>query len=379
MIASIPSPSSGVLHLGPLALRAYGLCIALGALAAIRIATQRQDRRGGPKGLVESIAWWAVPAGLVGARLYHVITDWNRGSPSYADEPLRVFRIWEGGLGIWGGVALGTAVGCYVAARKGANPLRLMDVAAPAIPVAQAIGRFGNWFNQELFGRPTTLPWGLRIDLANRPPGYEGFETFHPTFLYESLWCLTIVGLLLAAERRWRLKPGQLFALYVALYTAGRWAIETVRIDSATRIAGFRVNELVAPTVGVLALLAFFLLGRRNEEARTAPELEAEAAERSARLRAERQSAAASATEAEPSPARPTPLMTGDATHEHRPNPARSPSLMTSDAEPNEPKPAKPTPLMTSEAEPQEPKPAKPSPLMTSEATSGEDHQDEGP
>ncbi len=121
MIASLPSPSSGVLELGPLSLRAYGLCIALGALAAIRFASSRQDRRGGPRGLVESIAWWAVPAGLIGARLYHVATDWNRGDPSYADEPLRIVRIWEGGLGIWGGVALGTAVGCLVAARKGAR------------------------------------------------------------------------------------------------------------------------------------------------------------------------------------------------------------------------------------------------------------------
>ena len=293
MIASLPSPSSGVLELGPLSLRAYGLCIALGALAAIRFASSRQDRRGGPRGLVESIAWWAVPAGLIGARLYHVATDWNRGDPSYADEPLRIVRIWEGGLGIWGGVALGTAVGCLVAARKGARaapqsgehsarPLRLMDVAAPAIPIAQAIGRFGNWFNQELFGRPTDLPWGLRIDPENRPSGFEASDTFHPTFLYESLWCLVVVGILLAVESRRRLKPGQLFALYVALYTVGRWVIETLRIDSATQVAGFRVNELVAPAVGILALIAFFLLGRRREEPLTAPELEAATTARAA-------------------------------------------------------------------------------------------------
>jgi len=279
VIASFPSPSSGVLHLGPLSLRAYGLCIALGALAAVRFASSRQDKRGGPPGLVESIAWWAVPAGLVGARLYHVITDWRSGG--FADDPLRIVRIWEGGLGIWGGVALGTAVGSVVAVRRGARPLRLIDVAAPALPIAQAIGRFGNWFNQELFGRPTTLPWGLRIDVAKRPTSpidYSGFETFHPTFLYESLWCLTIAGLLLMIERRRRLKPGQLFALYVALYTAGRWVIETVRIDEATRVGGFRVNELVAPAVGALALLAFFVLGRRDEQARTGPEIEAAAA-----------------------------------------------------------------------------------------------------
>ena len=278
MIAALPSPSTGVLELGPLSLRAYGLCIALGALVAVKFAATRQDRRGGPPGLVESISWWAVPAGVIGARLYHVATDWNRGDPSFADEPLRILRIWEGGLGIWGGVALGAAVGCWVAARRGARPLRLLDVAAPAIPIAQAIGRFGNWFNQELFGRPTDLPWGLRIDPENRPSGFEGNETFHPTFLYEALWCLAVAALLLAVERRRRLKPGQLFALYVALYTAGRWAIETLRIDSATEIGGFRINELVAPLVGLLAVLAFVLLGRRDEEALTAPELEAAAA-----------------------------------------------------------------------------------------------------
>ena len=289
MIASLPSPSSGVLELGPLSLRAYGLCIALGALAAVKLASVRQDRRGGPPGLVESIAWLAVPAGLVGARLYHVATDWNRGDPSFADDPLRIVRIWEGGLGIWGGVALGTLVGCIVAARKGARPLRLMDVAAPAIPLAQAIGRFGNWFNQELFGRPTGLPWGLRIDADNRPPGYEADETFHPTFLYEALWCLVVLGVVLAVERRKRLKPGQLFFVYVALYTIGRWAIESLRIDEATQVGGFRVNELVAPAVGLLAVLAFFVLGRREEPALTAPKLEAEAAA----AQAERAAAAA--------------------------------------------------------------------------------------
>ena len=286
MISALPSPPSGVLELGPLSLRAYGLCIAIGALAAVKIASVRQDRRGGPPGLVESIAWWAVPAGIVGARLYHVATDWNRGDPSFAEEPLRIVRIWEGGLGIWGGVALGTAVGCFVAARTGARPLRLLDVAAPAIPVAQAIGRLGNWFNQELFGRPTELPWGLRIDPENRPPGFETFETFHPTFLYEALWALAIVGLLLAIERRKRLKPGQLFALYVALYCAGRWFIETLRIDEATQVAGFRVNELVAPAVGLLAVLAYVLLGRRDEPPLTAPELEAEATARANRAAA---------------------------------------------------------------------------------------------
>jgi len=282
-MASFPSPSSGVLELGPLSLRAYGLCIALGALAAVKLASTRQDRRGGPRGVVESIAWWAVPAGLIGARLYHVATDWNTGDPSFADEPLRIVRIWEGGLGIWGGVALGTAVGCLVAARRGVRPLRLMDVAAPAIPLAQAIGRFGNYFNQELFGRPTDLPWALRIDAENRPPEFQAVEAFHPTFLYEALWCMIVAGLLLLIERRKRLRAGQLFALYVAFYTVGRWAIETLRIDDATQVGGFRINELVAPAVGALALFAFVLLGRQDEEPLTATELEDDAAAKAER------------------------------------------------------------------------------------------------
>jgi prolipoprotein diacylglyceryl transferase len=325
VISSIPSPSSGVLELGPLSLRAYGLFIALGALAAVRLASTRQDRRGGPPGLVESIAWWAVPAGLIGARLYHVVTDWNRGDPSFADDPIRIVKIWEGGLGIWGGVALGAAVGCVVAARRGARPLRLLDVAAPAIPLAQAIGRIGNYFNQELFGRPTDLPWALRIDADNRPVGYEDPElTFHPTFLYESLWCLAIVAALLAVERGRRLKPGQLFALYVALYTAGRLAIETLRIDEATEVAGFRVNELVAPAVGLLALLAFVLLGRGDEPALTAPELEADAA-----ARAEAAHAAAEAAPVDP--------------NDEDEAPPPEPDLVAADADPNPDPPPPPT------------------------------------
>ena len=340
MIASLPSPSTGILEIGPISLRAYGLCIAFGALAAVKLASSRQDRRGGPRGLVESISWWAVPAGVIGARLYHVATDWNRGEPSFSDEPLRIVRIWEGGLGIWGGVALGTAVGCLVAARRGARPIRLLDVAAPAIPLAQAIGRFGNWFNQELFGRPTDLPWGLRIDPENRPAGYEGFETFHPTFLYEALWCLTVVGLLLAVERRKRLKPGQLFALYVALYTAGRLAIETLRIDEATQVGRFRVNELVAPAVGVLALLAFLLLGRRDEPAMTAPELEADATARAQRAAA----AAAAEPPGDAAPDEPTTPALDDHPAEHTadgtvPHGGHEPAVPVTDL-PADPKPA---------------------------------------
>lgn len=261
LLAAIPSPPSGAIHIGPLQLRAYGLAIALGVLVAVRIATARLAARGGRPGLIESIAWWAVPAGLVGARLYHVATDWRRFEGRWIDA----VKIWQGGLGIWGGVALGTVVGLIVARREG-QPLRpLMDVAAPAIPAAQAIGRFGNYFNQELFGRPTSLPWGLRIDVEHRPEQYLNNPTFHPTFLYESLWTGAIAIGLVLLERRVRLKAGQLFALYVILYTAGRWYFETLRVDEATRVGGFRINEIVAPTVMVLAIAGFFLLGRLRQ------------------------------------------------------------------------------------------------------------------
>jgi prolipoprotein diacylglyceryl transferase len=258
VLASIPSPSSGSLHLGPLQLRAYGLCIALGAIAAVKIATERTRARGGRDGAVERIAWWAIPAGLIGSRLYHVATDWHRFRGRWFD----VVKIWQGGLGIWGGIALGTIVGLVLARKEGLSLRPMMDVAAPAIPVAQAIGRFGNWFNQELFGRPTTVPWALRIDEAHRPFAYEGYGTFHPTFLYEALWCLGIAGAILLVERRVKLKAGQAFALYVALYTLGRWYFETLRIDEATQVGGFRINEIVAPTVCALAIIGFFVLGR---------------------------------------------------------------------------------------------------------------------
>jgi prolipoprotein diacylglyceryl transferase len=256
LLASIPSPSSGSIHIGPLQLRAYGLCIALGAFAAVKIAGTRDVRRGGRPGVAETISWWAVPAGLVGARLYHVATDWRRFEGHWMDA----FKVWQGGLGIWGGVALGTIVGLLIAKREGEQLRPLMDIAAPAIPVAQAIGRFGNWFNQELYGRPTSLPWGLRID--DPPAPYDNNTTFHPTFLYESLWCLGIAGAILVIERRVKLRAGQAFALYVALYTLGRWYFETLRIDEATQVGGFRINEIVAPTVLVLAVIGFFVLGR---------------------------------------------------------------------------------------------------------------------
>ncbi len=259
LLASIPSPSRGIVHLGPLPLRAYALCILAGVFAAVTLAGKRWVARGGDERTIADLAVWAVPAGLIGARLYHVITDYQL----YTDDPLGAFKIWEGGLGIWGGVAAGAGVGLWAAHRRHLNLPILLDVVAPAIPLAQAIGRWGNWFNQELFGRPTSLPWGLRIDAANRPPGYGQFQTFHPTFLYESLWCLVVVAIVLAVERRRVLRPGRLFAVYVAAYTFGRFWFELLRIDSAHRIGGLRINDWVSVVV-FLAAMVLVVTGRRR-------------------------------------------------------------------------------------------------------------------
>ncbi|HEX3394102.1 MAG TPA: prolipoprotein diacylglyceryl transferase [Acidimicrobiales bacterium] len=259
VFSSIPSPSHGVVNLGPLPLRAYALCILAGVFAAVALAGRRWVARGGAEGTIADLAVWAVPAGLVGARLYHVITD----NQLYRDDPLGAFKIWQGGLGIWGGVAAGAGVGLWVAHRRHLNLGVLLDVVAPAIPLAQSIGRWGNWFNQELFGRPTSLPWGLRIDAANRPDGYAGYSTFHPTFLYESLWCLLVVAVVLAVERRHRLRPGRLFAVYVATYTFGRFWFEWLRIDPAHRFWGLRINDWTSVVVFVAAM-AVVVTGRRR-------------------------------------------------------------------------------------------------------------------
>jgi len=259
ILAAIPSPDFNSIDLGQFQLRLYGVSIMLGVLAAVTLTRRRWAAQGGDPEDISSIALWAVPAGLVGARLYHVITDWRRFEGRWLD----VFAVWKGGLGIPGGVLLGTLVGVLVARRKGLPTALLMDMAAPAIPLAQAIGRLGNWFNQELFGRPTSLPWGLRIDPANRPPGYERFSTFHPTFLYEALWNLALVGLLIWLGRTRRLRPGELFTLYVLGYALGRLWVEDLRIDEASLVFGVRVNIWVSG-LAVLAALAVFARRRRR-------------------------------------------------------------------------------------------------------------------
>lgn len=263
MLASIPSPSSNTI--GPL--RAYGLMIGLGVLAAIELASRRWRDRGGDPNDMWTIAVWAVPAGLIGARLYHVLTDWKL----YFGEggrPIEALYLWQGGLGIPGGIALGVAVGVYVGHRKGIRLPVGLDAVAPALPLAQAIGRLGNYFNQEVFGRPTTLPWGLEIDLQNRPAQYAAFETFHPTFLYEALWNLALMGLLIWIDRKKVLRPGNVFVLYVGGYGLGRLWIESLRADAASQLLGVRVNTWMslALIVGASITLAVRGVRRRPDE-----------------------------------------------------------------------------------------------------------------
>jgi prolipoprotein diacylglyceryl transferase len=272
MHASIPSPSQGVWQLGPLPIRGYALCIILGIVLAVVIADRRYRARGGRRGLVGDVAIWAVPFGIVGGRLYHVITTWQ---PYFGagGHPLDALKIWEGGLGIWGAIALG-GVGAWLGCRRHGVVLPpFADSAAPGFLVAQAVGRWGNWFNQELFGKPTSLPWGLQIDPAHRPPGYESYSTFQPTFLYESLWCLAAAAVVVWADRRWRLGHGRAFMLYVALYTAGRFWIELLRIDDANHILGLRVNTWVSTLVFVGAVVAFIVSNRLKPGRETPAEM----------------------------------------------------------------------------------------------------------
>ncbi len=247
-MASIPSPSFN--SIGPF--RLYGLAIALGVIAAVTISSKRWAARGGDADDIGSIAIWAVPAGVIGARIYHVATDWK----TYQDDWVGAFKITNGGLGVPGGIFLGVVVGLLVVRAKGLPKRELLDVAAPAIPIAQAIGRLGNYFNQEVFGRPTSLPWALEIDpevsatAASYPPG----TTFHPTFLYEGLWNVALALGLVWLDRRKRLRPGELFTLYVLGYAVGRLWVEALRSDAASLVLGVRINIWVSIIVGLLAV-----------------------------------------------------------------------------------------------------------------------------
>jgi prolipoprotein diacylglyceryl transferase len=267
-LAAIPSPTQGVWELGPLPIRAYALCIVLGIVVCIWLTDKRFQARGGAPGDVLDIAVWAVPFGIIGGRLYHVITT---PEPYFGEggDPLRAFAIWEGGLGIWGAIALG-AVGAWIACRRRGIPLpAFADALAPGLLVAQAIGRLGNWFNNELYGGPTDLPWGLTIHEwadGHAVIGPDGqpvvLGTFQPTFLYEPLWNLAAAALVIWADRRFRLGHGRAFALYVASYCAGRIWIEMLRTDPAEHFFGIRLNVFTALVVGLLAVA--YLWGMRG-------------------------------------------------------------------------------------------------------------------
>ncbi len=277
LLAAIPSPDRGVWMLGPIPIRAYALCIIAGIIVAVWWSERRFVARGGEPGVVTDVAVWAVPFGLVGGRAYHVATDW----PTYfgpGRNPVEALYIWQGGLGIWGAVMLG-AVGAWIACRRRGIPLPFFaDAVAPGIVVAQAIGRLGNWFNQELYGRSTDLPWGLeiynRVDPATgAPDALTGvaldrtpIDVVHPTFLYELLWNLGVAALVVWADRRFRLGHGRTFALYVAGYCAGRFWIELMRTDPATQVFGdIRINTVVSVVVFAAAVL-YFVLAKRGRE-----------------------------------------------------------------------------------------------------------------
>ncbi|MFC0431339.1 prolipoprotein diacylglyceryl transferase [Kutzneria buriramensis] len=274
ILASFPSPPQGVWHLGPIPIRAYALCIIAGIIVAIVWGERRFQARGGQKGFITDMAVWAVPFGLVGGRLYHLATDW-RTYFGPGGNPIGALEVWNGGLGIWGAIALG-GVGAWIGARRRGVPLpAVADAIAPGIVLAQAIGRIGNYFNQELYGRPTDVPWALeiynRVDpstgiadpingIAQGPPT----ELVHPTFLYELLWNIGVAILVVWADRRFKLGHGRAFALYVAGYTAGRFWIELMRNDEATHVFGVRINVFTAAIVFIGAVIYLIVARKRG-------------------------------------------------------------------------------------------------------------------
>jgi prolipoprotein diacylglyceryl transferase len=261
-LAYIPSPSSNGFHIGPLFFHAYGLAYVVAVAVAIWVGVRRWRARGGNPDLVYDVAWWAFPAGLIGGRAYFDIT-----TPSQIPAHWwGVFAIWDGGLGIWGGVAAGAAVGVWRLHRKLAwgDVRRFMDMIAPSLLFAQAIGRIGNYFNQELFGKPSTLPWALKIAPAHRPPGYTGFATFQPTFLYEIIWDLALAAFLIWLDRRRKVRAPGLFALYVAGYSGFRIFEELLRIDYSRFILGERVNFWIALIMCVVGLAWFVRIQLRS-------------------------------------------------------------------------------------------------------------------
>ncbi|MEY9845021.1 prolipoprotein diacylglyceryl transferase [Streptacidiphilus sp. BW17] len=268
-LAAIPSPSVNGFHLGPLFIHFYALMYIVGISLAVLLGRRRWSAVGGDPALVDEIAIWCVPAGIVGGRIYFDLTT-PKYIPPHWWGPLAV---WDGGLGIWGGVALATVVGIWRLRKAGADVLAMMDALAPCLLVASGIGRIGNYFNQELFGGPTSLPWGLEIAPAYRPPGYLQDPTFHPTFLYELVWDLLLAWLLIRLGRSGKVRPGSLMALYVAGYSAFRIFEESLRVDPSQYFLGLRLNFYVASALTLFGLVWFVVLQRRSPR----PEAEAEA------------------------------------------------------------------------------------------------------
>jgi len=260
VVASIPSPAASGFQLGPFEVHVYGLMYVVALVLAVLITVRRWEAQGGSRELVYDVALWGFPAGLIGGRLYFLLTSWNE-VPNHWWGP---FAVWEGGLGIWGGIALGSAVGLWRVRRAGVSPGPFLDAAAPALLVAQAVGRIGNYFNQELFGGPTGLPWALQISPAHRPAGYEAFATFHPTFLYELIWNLGLAMFLVWLGHHRRIRPPGLFALYVTGYSAFRIFEESLRVDPAHYVFGLRLNFYVACALTITGAIWFVAIQRRG-------------------------------------------------------------------------------------------------------------------
>jgi prolipoprotein diacylglyceryl transferase len=255
VLGSIPSPHSSTIDLGPLTIHMYGLMLLLAIFSCVWLTAVRWRRMGGEFDLVVRVTVWGVAFGVIGARAYHDITSWDEvPDPKWQG----IFEVWKGGLGVWGGILFGSIAGAIVVRRSGRSVREFADAAAPGLLLAQGIGRIGNWFNQELYGKPTDRPWGLEIDVQHRVPGYEGHSTFHPTFLYELIYDVSMVGVLLLIDWRFRIRAPALFALYVSFYTFGRFFEELLRIDPAHEFGGLRLNAWVSLVVFVCST-AFFV------------------------------------------------------------------------------------------------------------------------
>jgi prolipoprotein diacylglyceryl transferase len=261
VLAFIPSPHSSTFELGPLVVHLYGLTLLVAILLCCWLTAVQWRRLGGDSDLVVRVAVWGVAFGVVGARAYHDLTSWSEvPSPKWKG----IFEVWHGGLGVWGGILLGTLAGTLVVRRAGQPVALFMDTVAPGLLLAQGVGRIGNWWNQELFGKPTDLPWALKIDVDHRPAQYLERATFHPTFLYELIWDLAGVALLIWAGRRFRIRPPGLFALYVSYYCFGRFFEELLRVDPAHHFGGLRLNAWVSIGCFLVSTVFFVWWQRRG-------------------------------------------------------------------------------------------------------------------